>query len=319
MSLSNHESSIDESSIDALRTMMLIRAFETTLARRRDHGFQLLSAGEEAVAVGLCGVLADDDQLLSSGRSIGPALARGLDPACVMAELLGKASGYNKGKGGRGHLAAPHKGFFGAHAVVGGNISIAAGVALSRQMAGAPGIVVILFGDGACGAGALHESLNIAAIWNLPLLFVCNNNQFSVATPRNAALAPKLLSDLAHAFGIPARTVDGMVLEEVSQAAGEAVAGIRAGRGPAFLECVSARFGSHSTTARETRSQADLSALRSRCPIAQYGAALRAAGILDDSRFAALEGEVETIMARAVDFADASAMPDATEVLTDVF
>ena len=313
MSLSNHASSID-----ALRTMMLIRAFEVTLARRRDHGFQLLSAGEEAVAVGLCGVLADDDQLLTSGRSIAPALARGLDPARVMAELLGKASGFNKGKGGRGHLAAPHNGFFGAHAVVGGNISIAAGVALSRQLAAAPGIVAILFGDGACGAGALHESLNIAAIWKLPLLFVCNNNQLSVATPRATALAPKLLSDLAHTFGVPSRTVDGMDVFEVARAAGEAVAGIRAGQGPAFLECISERFGSHSTTARETRSQADLSSLRSRCPIARYGASLRAAGLLDDAGFRGLEEEISTIMARVVDFADASTMPDAAEVLTDV-
>ncbi len=314
MSPSNHASSIG-----ALRTMMLIRAFEATLARRRDHGFQLLSAGEEAVAVGLCGALDDDDQLLTSGRSIAPALARGLDPGRVMAELLGKVGGFNKGKGGRGHLAAPHKGFFGAHAVVGGNISIAAGVALSRQLAAAPGIVVVLFGDGACGAGALHETLNIAAIWKLPLLFVCNNNQLSVATPRAAALAPKLLSDLAHAFGVPSRTVDGMDLSEVAGAAGEAVAGIRAGQGPAFLECTSERFGSHSTTARETRSQADLSALRSRCPIARYDASLRAAGLLDDARLRALEEEVAASIARAVDFAEASKMPDADEVLTDVF
>ncbi len=306
------------SSIDALKMMMLIRAFEATLARRRDHGFQLLSAGEEAVAVGLCAALTDDDQLLTSGRSIGPALARGLDPARVMAELLGKSSGFNKGKGGRGHLSAPDMGFFGAHAVVGGNISIAAGVALSRQLAAAPGIVAILFGDGACGAGALHESLNIAAIFKLPLLFICNNNQLSVATPRAAALAPTQLSDLGNAFGIPSRTVDGMDLSAVARAAGEAVSRIREGGGPAFLECISWRFGSHSTTARETRSQADLADLRSRCPIARYSASLRAAGLLDEVGFQELEGDVAAIMERAVNFADASAMPDATEVLTDV-
>ena len=113
---------------------MLIRAFEEALASRKDHGFQLLSSGEEAVAVGLCSAFNDDDQLLTGGRSIGPALARGLEPNRVMAELLGKSSGTNRGKGGRGHLADPSAGFFGAHAVVGGNISIAAGVALSKQM-----------------------------------------------------------------------------------------------------------------------------------------------------------------------------------------
>ena len=169
--------------------MMLIRAFEQALARRNDHGFQLLSSGEEAVAVGLCSALTGSDQLLTGGRSIGPALARGLAPDRVMAELLGRSSGTNRGKGGRGHLADPKAGFFGAHAVVGGNISVAVGVALSMQMSGSDGIVAILFGDGASGVGALHESLNIAAIWNLPVLFVCNNNQFSVSTPRSAALA----------------------------------------------------------------------------------------------------------------------------------
>ena len=173
-----------------LRSMMLIRAFEQALARRKDHGFQLLSSGEEAVAVGLCSALTSKDQLLTGGRSIGPALARGLAPDLVMAEFLGRKSGTNRGKGGRGHLADPKAGFFGAHAVVGGNISIAVGVALSMQMSASDGIVAVLFGDGASGAGALHELLNIAAIWNLPVLFVCNNNQLSVSTPRSAALAP---------------------------------------------------------------------------------------------------------------------------------
>jgi TPP-dependent pyruvate/acetoin dehydrogenase alpha subunit len=139
-----------------------------------------------------------------------------------------------------------------------------------------------------------------------------------VATPRAAALAPTQLSDLGNAFGIPSRTVDGMDLSAVARAAGEAVSRIREGGGPAFLECISWRFGSHSTTARETRSQADLADLRSRCPIARYSASLRAAGLLDEVGFQELEGDVAAIMERAVDFADASEMPDATEVLTDV-
>lgn len=304
--------------MSGLRTMLLIRAFEAALAARPDHGFQLLSTGEEAVAVGLCAALTDDDQLLTGGRSIGPALARGLDPGRVMAELLGKVAGYNAGKGGRGHLAAPADGFFGAHAVVGGNISIAAGAALARQMAGAPGIVAVLFGDGACGAGALHETLNIAAIWRLPLLFVCNNNQISVATPRSAALAPVRLSDLGRVFGMPSRTVDGMDLEAVTQAACEAAAGIRAGGGPAFVECVSFRFGRHSTTARETRGRAELAAMRAACPIARQAADLRDAGTLDEAAELALEHEAAARVAEAVAFADASAWPAAAEALCDV-
>jgi pyruvate dehydrogenase E1 component alpha subunit len=305
--------------IKMLQTMMLIRAFEGALASRKDHGFQLLSSGEEAVAVGLCSAFNDDDQLLTGGRSIGPALARGLAPNRVMAELLGKSSGTNRGKGGRGHLADPSAGFFGAHAVVGGNISIAAGVALSKQMSASNGIVAILFGDGAFGAGALHETLNIASIWKLPLLFVCNNNQLSVSTPRATALAPKKLSDIGVAFGMPSQTIDGMDVDVVADAAREAVGHVRGGRGPAFIECISFRFASHSTTARETRSRAELAAIKQRCPIVLYTAALTAAGILDAGIEADLNREVAETVAGALAFADASEFPSTDEVLTDVW
>jgi TPP-dependent pyruvate/acetoin dehydrogenase alpha subunit len=299
--------------------MMLIRAFEEALAARKDHGFQLLSSGEEAVAVGLCSTLDDDDQLLTGGRSIGPALARGIEPNRVMAELLGKSSGTNRGKGGRGHLADPAQGFFGAHAVVGGNISIAAGVALSKQMSASNGIVAILFGDGAFGAGALHETLNIASIWQLPLLFVCNNNQLSVSTPRTAALAPKNLSDIGAAFGMPSQTIDGMDIDVVAKAARETAEYVRAGRGPAFIETVSFRFASHSTTARETRSRAELVEIRAKCPIVRQKAALTAAGILSPAMEADLNREVSEIVAEALAFADASEYPSTAEVLTDVW
>lgn len=299
--------------------MKLIRAFEQALARRNDHGFQLLSSGEEAVAVGVCSALTGADQLLTGGRSIGPALARGLAPDRVMAELLGRSSGTNRGKGGRGHLSDPKAGFFGAHAVVGGNISIAVGVALSMQMSGSDGIVAILFGDGASGVGALHESLNMAAIWNLPVLFVCNNNQFSVSTPRAAALAPRNISDIGVAFGMPSRTIDGMDVELVADAASEAADKIRAGSGPQFLECVSHRFSSHSTTARETRSREELASIKSLCPIERHIKGLLAAGIIDRESEASLNHEVADIVADALAFADASEFPDPAEVLTDVW
>jgi pyruvate dehydrogenase E1 component alpha subunit len=236
-----------------------------------------------------------------------------------MAELLGRAAGTNRGKGGRGHLADPDAGFFGAHAVVGGNLSIAAGVALARQMEGGPGVVVALFGDGASGAGPLHETLNIAALWRLPLLFVCNNNQFSVSTRREAALAPKSISDLALAYGMPARTVDGMDVEAVAAATEEALAHVRAGKGPAFLECVSFRFASHSTTARETRTPAELAETRARCPIARRSVALLASGAVDEETLARLQTEATEVAAAAMAFANASPMPAIEEALTDVW
>lgn len=304
--------------IETLRRMMLIRAFETALAKRRDHGFQLLSTGEEAVAVGLCSALKKEDQLLTGGRSIGPALARGVDPGRLAAELLGRVAGINRGKGGRGHLADLDSGFFGAHAVVGGNISIAAGVALAKKMEKKGGIVAVLFGDGACGAGGLHETLNMAAIWKLPLLFVCNNNQLSVSASRADVLAPKKLSDLAVGFGLPAQTVDGMDVETVAQAAQEAAQTVRAGGGPVFLECLSQRFASHSTTARETRSSATLAELRLQCPIRRQVERLSAAGILPGDAADDMEKQAQTRVAEAFAFADASPFPDATEVLTNV-
>jgi pyruvate dehydrogenase E1 component alpha subunit len=298
--------------------MILIRKFEEALIARPDHGFQLLSSGQEAVSVGVCAAMTEDDQLLSSGRAIAPALARGLDPASVMAELLGKTAGLNRGKAGRGHLAEPDKGFFGAHAVVGGNLSVAAGVALAHQVDQRRGVVVCLFGDGACGAGALHESMNIAALWKLPLVFICDNNQFSVSTPPKKALAPKRLSDLAAPFGIPAATIDGMDVLAVHEAASRFLARARSGAGPAFLECLSERFAAHSTATRETRLPERVAELRGRCPILRLASKLAEDGVLDDSARTKLEAEVEAIVKNGIAFADASPYPDPAEAISDV-
>jgi len=297
---------------------MLIRAFEAALAARSDHGFQLFSSGQEATAVGVCAALEPGDALLSSGRAIAPALARGLDANRVMAEILGKATGSNRGKAGRGHMASPDEGFFGAHAVVAGNIGIAAGVALAEQLKGERRIVVCIFGDGACGAGILHETLNIAALWRLPLLLVCDNNELSIATPRTAALAPEALADLAAPFGIPAATVDGMDVLAVRDQAETFAARARAGDGPAFLECLSARFFSHSTATRETRSAAEMERLRARCPIRRLSATLIADGELDAAGLAALERDASARAAEALAFSDASPYPDPAEALADV-
>ncbi len=311
-------SDADADATEPLRMMMLIRAFETALADRRDHGFQLLSTGQEAVAVGLCAALRKEDQLLTGGRSIGLALARGVDPGRLMAELLGKSGGTNRGRAGRGHLADPDAGFFGAHAVVGGNISIAAGVALAKKLDRAGGIVAVVFGDGACGAGSLHETLNIAAIWKLPLLFVCDNNQWSVATSRAAALAPKRLSDLAKPFGLPSQTVDGTDADTVAQAATAAAQMVRRGDGPAFLECISHRFTRHSTTARELRDAAEIARIRTYCPIVREVARLRSAGVIIAGAEDGLEQHALATVSAAFAFADASPYPDPAEVLNDV-
>ncbi|HZC15317.1 MAG TPA: thiamine pyrophosphate-dependent dehydrogenase E1 component subunit alpha [Caulobacteraceae bacterium] len=301
-----------------LKSMLLIRRFEAALNTRPDHGFQLYSSGAEAVAVGVCAALRPGDQLLSSGRSIGPALARGIDPRLVMAELLGKTAGPARGKGGRGHLAKPDQGFFGAHPVVAGNISIAAGAALAAQLEAKGRMVACIFGDGASGAGALHETLNIAALWRLPLLLVCDNNGLSVSTPREAALAPARLSDLAAPFGVPAASVDGTDVEAVQRQTETFAVRVRAGDGPAFLECRSERFFSHSTATRETRSGAVMRGVLERCPIRKYAAKLQAVDTLDAAGVARIEAETEAVVAEALAFADASPYPDPAEALRDV-
>ncbi len=301
-----------------LQSMLLIRRFEAALLRRPDHGFQLLSSGQEAVAVGLCAALAPADLLLSSGRSIGPALARGIAPAAVMAELLGKTTGPCLGKAGRGHLAQPVQGFFGAHAVVAGNLSIAAGVALAMQQQHSTRVVACLFGDGACGAGALHETMNIAALWRLPLVLVCDNNGYSVSTPVTEALAPKRLADLAQAFGIPASMIDGIDVSAVRSAASHAVEQARAGNGPMFIECISQRFATHSTSTRETRGAEAMTALLRLCPIDRYRASLEAEGVLSGAQWAACECEVDAQVEAALAAADAAPYPTVDAVLSDV-
>jgi pyruvate dehydrogenase E1 component alpha subunit len=306
------------SDIDALAAMILARELESALSKRADCGFQLLSSGQEAVAVGVAAALLAHDQLLCSGRSIAPALARGLDPGRVMAELIGRASGPCLGRGGRGHLSQPSAGFFGAHAVVAGNLSIAAGVALALQARRDRSIAVCMFGDGACGAGALHETMNIAALWQLPLLLVCDNNLYSVSTPRAAALAPQRLSDLAAPFGIEACTVDGMDVRVVREAAVELTDYVRNGGGPAFLECISRRYASHSTSARETRGQQELAADRELDPITRLENALLSEGALSAQTAQALREQVRAKVAAACAFADLSPLPVPEEAFADV-
>jgi TPP-dependent pyruvate/acetoin dehydrogenase alpha subunit len=296
---------------DLLRTMVLIRAFEEHLLTLPQPGFQLLSSGEEAVAVGTCAPLEPGDQLLTSGRSIGPALARGIAPAALLAELIGKRTGPCKGKAGRGHLSQPSVGFFGAHAVVGGNLSVAAGVAMAQQQTGTGRVVVCMFGDGACGEGALHETLNIAALWKLPLVFVCCNNQYSISTRVKDAIAAEHLADLARPFGIPAQTVDGMDVLAVREAVEQAVSRARAGQGPSFVECVCYRFHQHSTSSKETRPREEIAAWRARCPIATFSARQG----LD---VAAVRAEVDQELAYAARQAEAAPLPDPSEMMEDV-
>jgi pyruvate dehydrogenase E1 component alpha subunit len=297
--------------------MRLARAFEDCLLRMEQPGFQLLSRGEEAVAVGTCAALERRDQLLCGGRSIAVALARGVPAAGLLAELLGKDGGPSAGRGGRGHVSMPEVGFFGAHAVVAGNLTVAAGVALAQQQLTPGAVTACIFGDGACGSGALHETLNFSALWALPLVLVCSNNGYSVSTPVAQALAPRRLADLARPFGVRAREVDGTDVDQVAAEVGEAVAEARAGHGPSFLVLDSVRLASHSTSTREERPPSEMAALRLRDPLLLAERRLRAEGVLDDDAWAAMQAEVDAEIQAARRFAEAAPWPDPEEALSD--
>jgi TPP-dependent pyruvate/acetoin dehydrogenase alpha subunit len=293
-----------------LREMLRLRTFEATLLRQPKPGFQLLSRGEEAIAVGICSALCFTDPLLCSGRSIGIALARGVPAGGLLAELVGKDGGPNRGRSGRAHISMPSVGLFGAHGVVAGNLSVAAGVALAQQQLGSCAVTACVFGDGACGAGALHETLNVAALWKLPLLFICDNNGYAVSTSVSHGLAAKELIDFAAPFGVPATAVDGTDIDAVIPAMEESVRAIRAGGGPRFLEMRCVRLGPHSTLTKEKRTIAELERFKTSDPIRIYEQRLREFGILDDREWERMCADVNAEMKSAEQFVEAAPWPD---------
>ena len=300
-----------------LQAMVLLRAFEAALLRQPKPGFQLLSRGEEAVAVGICSALGRADPLLCSGRSIGVALARGVPVGGLLAELVGKDGGPNRGRAGRAHISMPDIGLFGAHGVVGGNLSVAAGVALAQQQLATGAVTCCLFGDGACGAGALHETMNIAALWQLPLLLVCSNNGYAVSTAVTEGIAVDRLTDLAAPFRIPASAVDGVDVDAVAAAMSTAVAAIRGGGGPRFLELQCVRLGAHSTATREERSPEFVARFDDSDPLLRYERRLRAAGMLDEQQWAGMHAQVAAEIAEAERFAATAPWPDAEAAVLD--
>ncbi|MEV0190542.1 thiamine pyrophosphate-dependent dehydrogenase E1 component subunit alpha [Kitasatospora purpeofusca] len=263
--------------------------------------------GQEAVAVGVCAALGPADRLASTHRGHGHVLARGLDPARMLAELAGRVGGSNRGRGGSMHAADLRLGILGANGIVGAGAPIAVGAAWADRQAGSDAVAVAFFGDGALNQGVLLESLNLAAMWRLPVLFVCENNGYATTLPAGTAVAGSATGRAA-AFGIPATEVDGMDTEAVRAAAEEAVARARNGGGPAFLECRTYRFEGHHTMERlmklHYRTPEEVAAWRERDPLP------RAADAIGAERAAALDAEVDARLAAAEEFALASPHPD---------
>jgi acetoin:2,6-dichlorophenolindophenol oxidoreductase subunit alpha len=307
---------------DWLRSMIRIRLFEEALAELYGQGRLVgvvhLSIGQEATAVGVCSALRAGDQITSTHRGHHHMLARGLEPRRMFAEILGRAGGYCGGKGGSMHVSAPAEGAVGANGIVGGGIAHAVGLAFAAKRLGTGRVAVAFFGDGAANQGVLFESLNLAALWQAPVLFVCENNGYTEFTPTDEVTAGESIAARATAFGVPAGTVDGDDVAAVAAAAGQAVARARAGEGPTFLECRTTRWRGHHE-GEESYAKPYREAVKAVDPIDRFVQALAAEGVAAADLRAELEIEERAAVGVALAAAEAEPEPPVERAFEDVF
>jgi 2-oxoisovalerate dehydrogenase E1 component len=311
--------------ISLYRKMVLIREFELkakeVFRSGRMPGFIHVYIGEEAVAAGVCEQLRNDDYVASTHRGHGHALAKGISPRAAMAELLGAVSGCSGGRGGTMHLYDPTVGFLGSNGVVPPGILIAAGAALSAKLRGTDQVAVAFFGDGGSNNGAFHEGLNMAATWDIPVIFVCENNLYATEMPLSKATKNSNVASKAAAYGIPGVQVDGNDAFEVFEKAGEAVRRARRGEGPTLIECLTYRwFGHHEGDPGVAyRSKDEIAAWKERDPIANLREKALANGIATKDEFAQVDEEINDVVQDAADFALASELEDASTALDHVY
>jgi len=309
------------------RCMRLIRRFENKVVEMVNAneipGTTHEYVGQEAVAAGVCAALRASDGITSTHRGHGHILAKGGDPRRVMAELFGRADGYNRGRGGSMHIADLALGIYGANGLVGAGTPIACGAALAAKREGRGGVVVSFFGDGAINQGVVHEAMNLAAIWRLPAVFVCENNSYAITASIRDMLAIPRIVDRAAAYGIPGEQVDGMDAMAVHEGARRAVARARAGEGPSLLECVTYRYSGHFTTEHalglKYRSQEEMDAWRAKDPLLTFPARLQAMGVLSAEGKDAIDREVEVALDEAIAYSRQSPFPKADEALEGMY
>lgn len=309
--------------IELLRRMWLIRAFEekasALYAERQIMGLLHLGIGQEAVAVGVCASLRRDDYVYGGHRSHGHAIAKGADINRLMAEIAGRATGYCGGKGGSMHIVAKECGFITATGVVGGTIPLALGAAFAGKERKKQQVAVVFFGDGAGQAGPFHESLNIASLWQLPVIFVCENNGYAEFTPLSAHTKVERLALHAKTYGIPASTVDGNDLFAVCEAANKAVEKCRAGKGPMFVECLTHRMrGHYEGDPGKYRELSQLAAWKKKDPIGRAARTLLKKKIVTEKLLDTIEREARALVEKAAAFALSSPWPRADAVASEV-
>lgn len=308
----------------ALRKMHLIRRFEETAEeaymRGLVHGTMHLSIGQEASAVGVCAALRETDWITSTHRGHGHCIGKGADVGRMLAEFFGKEDGYCRGRGGSMHIADPAKGNLGANGIVGGGIPIAVGAALSAKRLRTGAVAVSFFGDGANNEGAFHEALNMASVWKLPVVFVCENNRYGMSTSTERSTAVKDIATRAAAYAMPGVIVDGNRFAEVAEAAFAAVDRARAGEGPTLIECKTYRIRGHSRSDRNRyRTREEIAAWQARDPIPAFEQELLELGLLPAAEIEAVRAEVEAEIARALAFAQASPAPSPADLTRDVY
>jgi pyruvate dehydrogenase E1 component alpha subunit len=313
-----------ETLLKLLNQMILIRRFEEKCAESyslgKIGGFCHLYIGQEAVAVGSLSALRPDDYVLTSYRDHGQALVKGISPDEVMAELYGKASGCSSGKGGSMHLFDADVNFLGGHAIVGGQIPLATGVAFASKYKGTDQVTLCFFGEAAVNQGAFHESLNLAQLWKLPCIYICENNQYGMGTSLDRAMSSQDVSQKARAYEMASEFVDGMDVLAVREAVERAVERARRDYMPTLIEVRTYRFMGHSMSdPGNYRTRAEIEKHQERDPLKLFTASLKEKGILDDARLAEIEKEVREQVEHAVRFADESPEPDPAELYTHVY
>jgi pyruvate dehydrogenase E1 component alpha subunit len=310
--------------LDIYRKMVTVRRFEETAAdlflKGQIPGFLHVYVGEEAVAAGVMAHLTPQDMITSTHRGHGHAVAKGARLDMMFAELHGKKTGYCHGKGGSMHIADLDLGILGANGIVGGGVPIATGAGLALKMQGKDRVTVCFFGDGASNTGAFYEGVNLAAVWNLPVVFICENNQYAESTPRATHQKVKYVSDRAAAFNIPGVSMDGMDVFDVYQKAGEAIDRARAGQGPILLEARTYRFFGHFVgDPQNYRTKEEVEEWKKRDPIQMFRARVLQEGKIAVTDLDAIETQVKKDIEAAVEYARKSPEPEIETALQDIF
>jgi pyruvate dehydrogenase E1 component alpha subunit len=313
-----------ETALVLLDKMLLIRHFEERAQemymKAKVGGFLHLAVGEEATIVGTVSVMQDRDYLISTYREHGQALARGTDPNVIMAELFGRETGTSRGRGGSMHLFDAARRFMGGYGIVGGNLPLAAGLALASDYTGEDSVTVCMFGDGASNQGTFGETMNIAALWKLPVVFVVVNNQYGMGTAIHRHSAVTDLSKKAECMGVPGERVDGMDVLAVREVLAEHLRRAREERQPTLVEALTYRFRGDSAADPEVyRTKDEVAQWRERDPVTAYAGLLREAGLLDEDGFKERDRRAIEIVDEAVEFADSSPEPALESLYDNVY